>query len=209
MDKKEKFETAILSGISSLPYIGGGISSVYSSIKAEKETQRIDKFFEVIGVELERLDAELSKALQSATHDDEYLAMLIEKICEKVEREAREIKRQNFKTLFINSLINGINSLSYDFLDFYTESLDALNEIDIEILILLFNQDNLVPVSAINHKQFNDPYFILASINKLRNFGFIESFTGEFHVGARDNSLHENVRISRLGKDFSRFCLDW
>lgn len=208
MDRKEKFETAIFAGISSLPYIGGGFSSIYSSIKAEKETQRIDKFFEVIGIELERLDAELTKALQSAAHDDEYLTMLIEKICRKVEREAREIKRQKFKTLFINSLINGVDSLSYDFLDFFTESLDALNEIDIEILILLFNQDNLVPVSTINHKQFNDPYFILASINKLRNFGFIESFTGEFHVGARDNSLHENVRISRLGKEFSRFCLD-
>lgn len=207
MDRKEKFETTILAGISSLPYIGGGISSIYSSIKADKESQRVDKFFEVISMELERLNAELTKALKSATHDDEYLTMLIEKICRKVEREAREIKRQKFKALFINSLINGVDSLSYNFLDFYTESLDILNEIDIELLTFLFNKDDLVPVSAIKHKQFNEPYFILASINKLRNFGFVESFTGDFYVGARDNSLHENVKISNLGKDFSKFCL--
>lgn len=207
MDKRTKFETAVLAGVSSLPYVGGAISSIYSSIKAEKETQRIDKFFEVISDELERLDDELTKVLKSATHDDEYLAMLIEKICRKVEREAREIKRQKFKTLFINSLLNGVNSLSYNFLDFFTESLDSLNEIDIEILILLYNENKIIPVSAINHKQFNEPYFILASVNKLRNFGFVESFTGEFHVGAKDNSLHQNVKISNLGKDFSQFCL--
>lgn len=206
MDRSGKTEMAILAGLSSLPYIGGGISSIYSSIKADKESQRVDKFFEVISIELERLDAELTKALKSASHDDEYLTMLIEKICRKVEREAREIKRQKFKSLFINSLINGVDSHSYDFLDFFTESLDALNEIDVEILILLFNQEALVPVSAISHKQHNEPYFILASINKLRSFGFIESFTGELHIGARDNSLHENVKISNLGKDFTRFC---
>ncbi|PPA71902.1 hypothetical protein [Jeotgalibacillus proteolyticus] len=207
MNKKDMFNEVVASGIGKLPYVGWVFSGIYSSVKAEKEAERIDKFFEVIAIELERLDSELTTALKTAKHDDEYLTMLIEKVCRKVEREAREMKRRNFQKLFLNSILNGVNAHSFNQFDFFTETLDDLNEINVEMLVLLYDQDDLTPISRIRNRRSNDPYFILASINKLRNFGFLETYSGDVHLGARDNALHDNVKLSKLGKEFSKFCL--
>lgn len=210
VDSKGKFEAAILAGVSSLPYVGGGISSLYSSIKADKETQRVDKFFEVISVELERLDAELIETIKSVTHDEEYLTMLIENVCRKVEKEARNNKQDTFECFFINSLLNGVTSTTYDLFDFFLNALDSLLEIDIQVIVLLHKEDKLIPISKINSgeaEKAHDPYYILASVNKLRSFGFVESYTGDFHVGAKDNDLNQEIKISHLGKDFTDFCL--
>lgn len=210
MNKNEKIETAILAGISSLPYIGGGISSIYSSIKNHKESQRIDKFFEVISDELERLDEELKVVLKTTQHDDEYLTMLIENICRKVEKEASQNKQEVFRIFFINSLLNGINAKTFDHFNFFLNALDSLSDLDMQLLILIHKENRLIPLNDIIYEvdgKALDPYYILGSLNHLKSYGFVESFSGDVHLGARDNDLTQRVKISNPGKDFVDFCL--
>lgn len=208
MDKQTKKETTIAAPLNLIPYIGGSIASIYTSIKSSKETERLEFFYSDIAEAVKTLDQKLTDALKNSKHDEEYLTMLIENLSRKVEKEARKGKQNAFKGFFTNALLNGITPDSYSQLDFYLESLDSLSEIDIQLLLLLHNEiDKLIPIKDINSTGFNDPYFILASVNKLRNLGFIMIHTGDIHVGARDNALEERIKLSTLGKDFISFCL--
>ncbi len=207
MDKQAKKEMAIAASLSAIPYIGGSVASIYTSIKTNKEFERIDSFFEDISKTIQRFDERLTNALKENNHDDEYLGMLLENTIRKVEKEAREGKRNAFKCFFTNALISGVNPNTYDHANFYLESLDSLNNTDIQVLLLINKANDLVLISDINSNPPSDPYFILASINKIRSFGFIEVYTGELHVGAKDNALNERVKLSQLGKDFISFCL--
>ncbi|MCC2248868.1 hypothetical protein JUJ52_02695 [Virgibacillus sp. AGTR] len=207
MDKESKKETAIAVSLSLIPYIGGSIASIYTSVKTNKEIERLEEFYSDVANGIKTLDEKLSNALRNSSHDDEYLAMLIEKLSRKVEIEARKSKINALKTLFVNSLLNGVNQTSYSEIDFFLEVLDSLSEIDIELLVLSHKENRLIAVNEINYVKYNEPYFILASVNKLRNFGLLQVFSGAIAVGAKDNALEERIKVSDLGKNFISFCL--
>lgn len=207
--KEETKVTVITAGLNLIPYVGGSLGTIYSSVKAHKERERLEKFYSDVASGVERLEEKLSEALKNSHHDEEYLSMLIEKTSRKVEREAREIKQQAFRIFFTNALLNGVNETTYHNDEFYLDALDSLSEIDIQLLGLLRRENRRVEVSEINSTGFNDPYFILATVNKLRNLGFVEAYTGDFHInGGRDNALGQNIKLSSLGEDFISFCLD-
>lgn len=207
MDKQTKKEVAVAAGLSLIPYVGGSMAAVYTSIKNDKEFQRIEEFYSDVAKAIEGFDEKLETALKNSQHDEEYLTMLIENLTRKVEREARDIKRNSMKAFFTNALLNGVNAVSYSHIEFYLETLDSLSEVDIQLLLMLHQENKLTQVSSINTTGFNDPYYILASVNKLRSRGLIESVTGDFHIGSRDNALGDRIKVSSLGKDFISFCL--
>ncbi|MEW4223130.1 hypothetical protein [Rossellomorea marisflavi] len=205
--KDETKTTIITAGLNLLPYVGGSIATVYSSMKDKKEKERLELFFSETSESIKKFDEKFTSILEVTTHDDEYLTMLIEKISRIVEKEARKSKRDSLKSLLINSLLHGVDNHSYGQLEFFADALDSLSEQDVIIMIALYKEENLVVVNSINISDTNDPYYVLASINKIRAFGFLESFTGDFHIGAVDNELNQSVKVSQLGKLFVDFCL--
>ncbi|MFC7364545.1 hypothetical protein ACFQQH_05315 [Bhargavaea changchunensis] len=200
--------TVIAAGLSLIPYVGGSLATVYSSTKAKKEKERLEKFYSDVASTIKSFDEQLTDVVRNSYHDDEYLSMLIEKVSRKIEREAREIKQEKFKTFFINALIQGVNSSTYQNEEYYLDALDSLSELDIEMLVLLYKQEHAVPVSNIESPFIDDPYIILASINKFRTLGLLEVYTGNMNVGGGvDNALAESVKLSKLGRNFAEFCL--
>lgn len=200
-------ETIISAGLNLIPYVGGSLASIYNSSKKEKELERLDHFYKEVSDEIAGFNNELQNKLKNSIHDEEYLSMLIEKTSNKVAKEARENKIKSLKEFFVNALLNGVNKNTFSETEFYLETLGNLSETELGVLSLLKNEHRLISVNEIRVRDFDEPYFILASVNKLRGYGLIEMFSGEMHAGAIDNDLNNNIKISPLGNKFIGFCL--
>lgn len=208
MDKQAKKDTVIAASLSLIPYIGGSFAAVFTSIKTDKEIQRLNTFFKDIASNIESFDEKLKQVIKESNHDEEYLVMLTEKVAREVEKEARKIKQTAMKNFFTHSLLNGVTKTSYSEVEFFLDVLIDLSEVDINILVLLQQENRLLAVGEIKSPTYSDPYFILASVNKLRSYGLIQLFSGDVLIGVRDNALSEMIKLSNLGTKFIKFCLN-
>lgn len=214
MNEKEKTtskysrETLVEAGLNLIPYVGGSIATLYASNKQQKEFERIESFYDEVASKIKLMDHALKTILNKQIHDDESLVNLIESINDIVEKENQDIKKQYLQNLFINSLLNRVDGNTLDQRKYFLDALSNLTVYELEVISLLYKEDRLININEIRMHGHDNRYAVLGFVNRLRNFGFVEQYIGdEFHVGAIDNSLNANIKISSFGKEFVNFCL--
>ena len=201
-------ETAYEVGLNLLPYVGGGLAALYTSNRDKKKFQRIESFYEETSAKINQMDQSLKELLKEQTHDNDSIISLIEQVNEKIEKENRDIKKQCLQKFLINSLLNSTTEETLDQREYFLDALSNLTIFEIELISLLYREDRIINMNDIGMHNNEDRYAVLGFVNRVRNYGFLELYIGgEFHVGAVDNSLNDNVKISEFGKRFVTFCL--
>lgn len=214
MNKKDKLssedirDATVETGLSFIPFIGSGLSSLYSSYKSKKRFQRLEIFYEEVTEKISKLEQSNGPIPKVEIHDEEVLISLIEKINDKVEQESLEYKKECLQRFFLHSMINSTTQASFDQRQFFLDTLSSMTLLECEMMVVLFKENRTVIVNDMIKPNI-DQYAIVGSVGRLKSYGFITSYTGEFHVvdGGRDNSLHEYVRLSNYGAEFVKFCL--
>ncbi len=205
LTKNQKLENIIKAGLELIPSIGSSLSTLYFGRKQQKEFNRLTNFYNDLSLELNNLGEKLSIENQ----DQEILAILIEKINSKVEREVVKEKIEYFKNYFKNILIHPVKKNDYDEKVSFLEILSSMTLLEIKVLKFLNLQNGLVLVGSIKIDTI-EQYAIVGSINHLRNLGFLQSSTGSMSIGGEsDNYLKELVKMSSFGMKFINFCLSF
>lgn len=205
LTSKEKTEIAVESGLQLIPFVGGALSTLYFSTQNEKRFLRIESFYE----EFAELVKEAQTEIKSLHVDYQpHLISLIERLNDKVERESRQSKREHFKK-YLFSILKDQDFSNYDKHLFFLETLDNITELDCEMLTFIHaSSPKSLQVGTISKPGINQ-YAIVGSIQRLKGFGFIKSFTVALSIGDNsDNSLKESIQISTYGSEFIEFCLE-
>lgn len=206
-----KMQTVIEAGINAIPYVGGSLASIYSNNRNNKRFERIEEFYTNTKKQMESMEQGLKDRINNANHDPELLALLIEKQNNVIETEYINEKKQYLQSFFINNLIMDTTVNTYDKKIMYLDALKNLNYSELEIISLLFQMNKPQPVHAIEFKgrPDKDRYTIVGHINRIRNYGFLEMYTGDIYtIGGQQDNIHENIiLISDFGKEFVSFCL--
>lgn len=208
--KKETISTTIEAGLNIVPYVGGSLASLYSNYKNNKRFERIEEFYENVKTQMNELDQGIVDRIKSSYQDPDLLATLIERQHDAIETEYFNHKKQFLQSYFINNLIMETTDETFDKKVMYLDALKNLNYSELEILSLLFRMNKPQPVSAIEFKEDSskDRYTIVGHVNRLRNYGFIELYTGNVTIGGNVDNIHNSIiSISDFGKEFVRFCL--
>ncbi|MFC4661752.1 hypothetical protein [Oceanobacillus aidingensis] len=204
------FDAAIEAGLNLVPYVGGSLASLYSNHKNNKRFERIEDFYQNLKKQMVELDQTIIDRINSSQQDPELLASLIEKQHEVIETEYINYKKQFLQSYFINNLIMETTYETFDKKVMYLDALKNLNLSELEILILLFQQNKPQQISGIEFKENSnkDRYTIVGHVNRLRNYGFIELYTGNVTIGGNVDNIHDSIiSISDFGKEFVSFCL--
>lgn len=206
-----KKELIIEAGLNLIPYAGGALASVYTHNKDSKRFERIEEFYQNVQQQMQHMEQELIDRINIENHNPDLLANLIEKQNDVIETEYISTKKHFLQSFFINNLIMETSEMTYDKKVMYLDALESLNYSELEILSLLFKMNKPQPVSSIEFKDepSKDRYTIVGHVNRIRNYGFIEMFTGDqFTIGGQQDNIHESVIIiSDFGKEFVSFCL--
>lgn len=202
LTSKQEAENTINAGLQLIPYIGGTLATLYFGRKQQLQFNRLQIFYKELSEEFKNLNNKLTLDNQ----DEAKLMVLIEKINNKIEKEALQEKINYFKYYFKNILIRPVKD-DYDEKVFFLDSLDSMSLLEIETLKFLNSQSDFIQIGTIK-KPGIDQYAVVGAIGRLRNLGFLQSAGGGISFGDKsDNYLKELVKISSFGNNFIGFCL--
>lgn len=201
--KKEQRDLVIQAGMQLVPYVGGSIASLYFGKKQEKRFKRLESFYQELAQEIKSMKDQIG------TVDDQdpvLFEAVMDSLHEKVEEEPTIEKREFFKNYFKNTLKSPIGH-NYDERKFFLDALADMSLLECEILAFIRTQPQRIQVGTIN-KPGIDQYAIVGAIGRLKSRGFLSATQGSFAVGGGgDNTLREQVSITKFGNDFFDFCL--
>lgn len=204
LNKKEKFEIAIESGLQLIPYVGGPISSLYFSTKQAKEFKRIERFYNELKEELDKVKSKI-KSIDNQYEDG--LISLIEQVNDKVEKEHQKIKFQSYKKFMKNILIDPVSVINYDKRETFLDIIGNMSILECKLLSIIYRNKDYIRIKDLKIYEVNQ-YVILGAVNKLKSYGFLMTSQDTISLYGGDNYLNERVCISDYGKEFVEFTLD-
>jgi hypothetical protein len=200
---KDKRDLAIQAGMQAIPYIGGSLATIYFGTKQERRFKRLESFYAEVAEEIRKISEQVASVDQQ---NKIALEALMENLHEKVEAEPTAEKRQFFKNYFKNTLRHPVTS-DFDKRKYFLDTLGAMSLLECEILAFLKTQTGPTPVSGLE-KPGTDQYAIVGAVGRLKSWGFLMAFQGNFmFTGREQKALQENVQVSSFGKEFCEFCL--
>jgi hypothetical protein len=205
----EKFELAVQGGLQLIPYgIGASLSAIYYGAKQEKRFKRIEAFYKEISQDIEILKEGEQKHIKdklSSLNDNDQAALvaILEELNEKIEREYIRPKIDYFKQYLISTLKDPINGNNFDERRFFLDCLALISLFECEVLSSIYKQNHSVEVVSFRREGV-DEYAIVGSINRLKNYGFLE-FSEDRYVA--EKPLNNIVRLTSFGRKFCDFCL--
>ncbi len=204
LSNTEKRDLVIQAGIQAIPYVGSSLATLYFGRKQELRFKRLETFYKEVADEVRGLK---DKIAPLEAHDKEALAAIFEELNEKIESEQVQEKREFLKAYLKNTLIHPVKG-NYDERRFFLDTLGAMNLLECELLIDLYNNIEPVIVEAIQ-KPSTDQYAIVGAIGRLKAYGFLVSTLPIPAVfgGTTTDFLDEEVKVSNYGKRFCEFCL--
>ena len=204
LSNTEKRDLVIQAGIQAIPHVGGSLATLYFGRKQELRFKRLETFYKEVAEEIDDLKDRIASPEE---HDGEALAAIIEELNEKVEREQVREKREFLKAYLKNTLVYPVKG-NYDERRFFLDTLGAMNLLECELLIDLYNNIEPVIVGAIQ-KPSTDQYAIVGAIGRLKAYGFLVSALPipAVYGGTTTDFLDELVNISNYGQSFCEFCL--
>jgi len=206
LESKEKAQLVIQSAIQSIPYVGGSIATLYFGYKQEVRFKRLESFFRELAEEIKEIKGKI-KSID--TQDKEAFIFILESLNEKVEIEYNNDKRKFFKNYFKNTLKEPINELNFNERKYFLDVLGLMNILECQILKILVEKGNIsTQIKDIKIESVN-VYAIIGSIEKLKSYGFLESYTLSVMFGTeQDNRIQEKVKLSNYGIKFYKFCIE-
>ena len=200
LNKREKFELVVESGLQLIPMVGGALSSAYFGYKNEKRFKRLESFYSEFSNLTELNPVGIDK------HDQDVLVALIDQLNDKVEKEVLEEKRLFFRNFLRSSLENPTSKQNFDERRFFLETLADMTLLEIEILTFIFNSKQPVIVGTLK-KPGVEQFAIVGSIARIKNYGFLTAIQNSFSVGAGHNELEQAVELNEFGRRFVNFSI--
>lgn len=196
--------STVFSGISEIPGVGSFISSMYFDYKSRVRFRRLKKYYKELSYEVKQI---IDRLATEDKYDKEAITAIIEEINEKVEREYKEEKIKYLKNYFKNTLIDPINKENFDERRFFLDTLSVMTTLECDIMVL-FIENNNKKIEAKNIKSKEvDSNNIIGAIERLRNYGFLNSETKSISFG-KDESLGKIVNLNEFGLKFFNFCIE-
>lgn len=206
LTSKEKAQLVIQSAIQAIPYVGGSIATLYFGRKQEIRFERLESFFRELAEEIKEIKGKI-KSIE--IQDKEAFIFILESLNEKVEIEYSNDKRKFFKNYFKNTLKEPINELNFNERRYFLDVLGLINILECKILKILIEKGNVSTQIKDIKIESVDIYAIIGAIEKLKSYGFLESYTLSVRFGTeQDNRIQEKVRLSNYGKKFYEFCIE-
>jgi len=201
MSSKDKRDIVIEAGIQAIPYVGGSIATLYFGWKQEIRFKRLESFYAEFAAEIEKMKDKI-KAVNNQNNDA--LIAIIENLNEKVEKEPLKEKRQFLKNYLRSTLIDPITN-NFDERRFFLDVLGSMTLLECELLKFINSQQGFIIVGKIELAGI-DQYAIVGAVGMLKNYGFLTTAQMMISFGG-DNSLNEQIQVSKFGKKFIEFCL--
>jgi len=184
-----------------VPVVGGGASTYLFGRRLEKRLSRLESFICSVRAEVQKSGNPIP--IKSDV-EAEKLEAIVENLSEKVEREQRTERLNDFKRLLVNTIKT--DSINFDKTNCFLQALGDLSVTDV-VLLIFIRQNPSTIVGAIKTASMSQ-YEVLASVNALRHRGFLKVASGNVSIGSSvDNSLSELVTVSSFGEEFIKFCL--
>lgn len=203
----ENKDIAIEAGLQLIPYVGGTISSLYYGNKQAKEFKRLERFYDELSLDLEKVK---DKIIPIAEQYNDGLISIIEQTNNKVEKEHQEYKIDCYRKYIKNILTNTINESNYDKNKLFLDILESMSCLEIEVLSLLYksykSKENL-QVKSIS-KPGVDKNIFISVVWKLKSYGFIDSRQYDIGPNGQENLLNEYILINEYGIEFIKFILE-
>lgn len=195
-------------GISTIPYIGGTLSTIWFDIKGKIMVERFENFYKELVEELNKEFAEELKTISDRIAsidilDKGYIAAIIEEINERIEKENLSEKIKFLKNYFKNSLISLPNKNNFNERHFFIKTIGSMSLYECEILNRIVNNYDSIDIENINTDNIG---LLLGTIDKLKSYGFILTERKKISFGV-DDRLGLKIKISDFGKKFFDFCL--
>lgn len=192
----EKRDIVIESCLQLIPYVGGAISTAYFSTKQATHFKRLENFYTELSQRMIELQGQ-----PVDEQSEECLIAIIERLNDKVEKEASAEKRKYFQNFFLNLLRNPITENNYDERQMLLESLDAITYTEFQVLL--------------SHSQYKDltnpfieqldPALKAGATSRLSNLGLLSiNYIVETYVG--QSPVHTHINLSSFGEKFIKFC---
>lgn len=200
---KEKRSLIVQTGLQLIPNVGGALSTAYYGTKQEKRFKRIESFYQELSEEIDRIQLQLPSI---DIHSQDSIIALIEELNEKIEREHTEQKRNYFKKYLLSTLSSPTND-NFDERRFFLDALGNMTLLECETLLLLYRNNEIrfqignIIIPGVQQ------FAIVGAINRLKTYGFIQSYTNGLYVGQGDSTLQEYVIPSDFGMNFIQYCL--
>lgn len=202
LSSKVKSSIAFNAAIQLIPYVGGPISSVWSSYKQELINKRVEEFHAKVIADIE----ELKNVHVSSEVDPERLEDLISKVYEKVESESSGSKVELLRR-FLKSALKNPPTNDYDERLVFLNDLSSMSDLECWVLSVLANHGPVI-VGGLRVEGIS-PYAFVGAVERLRGRGFIVSLRVNFvSNGGADEILSSQVSISDYGNKFVKHCLE-
>ena len=190
-------------GIAAIPVVGGALSTIYFDVKGKIRFKRIEKFYKELAIEVEKIQDQISDI---DNFDQEAVAVIIEEINEKIEKEYDEKKIEFIKNYFKNTLINPIDKNNFDERRFLLNTLSKMSLLECDIMTFLKEKKSQTKVENIKLGEI-DQNIIIGAIDRLKNYGFLNSIRKVTSYG-KDERLGVMVKLNEFGEKFIMFCLE-
>ena len=187
-------------GISTIPYIGGTLSTIWFDIKGKIMVERFENFYKELSEELESVS---DKIASIDPLDYNYIAVIIEEINERIEKEYLSEKIKFLKNYFKNSLISPPNKNNFNERHYFIKTVGNMSLYECEILNGIVNNYDSIDIENINTDNIG---LLLGTVDKLKSYGFILTERKKISFDT-DDRLGLKIKISDFGKKFFDFCL--
>ncbi len=202
---KDKVELAIEAGIGAIPVVGGPLQTLYFGAQNEKRFKRIEKFYNELNNDLEKMKSQIPP-IDSLPNKDDFLG-IIEDLNSEVEKAKTQSKIEFFKAFYKNTLLTS-DSSSFDKHSYFLESLVSLTLLEIDLLFALREKGTQQFHTGISKPGVSDD-LILGSLNKLTDFGFITSAINQIIFGEPTSNTSKSYKINSLGMEFTLFIMNY
>ncbi len=205
LTSKDKASIGIQSAIQAIPYIGSSIATLYFGYKQERRFKKIEIFYKNLAVEIEDIK---NSIVPIKNQDKDYFIAIIEELNEKVERECIKEKIEYFKNYFKKTLIHPINKSNFDGRRYFLDVLASMTLLECRSLSFLYSRNEPIKIKDIPKEQNISQYAIVGAVERLRSYGFLETYReGMTFGGSDDRLIFEKIRTSDFGRLFCEFCL--
>jgi len=179
LTKNEITEQIIQAGIQAIPYIGGTLASAYFGPKNEIRFKRLESFYKELADEIRNIKD--VKQINKEVLESECLPSILEKIHDNIELEPLVDKRDYYKSILKHTIFSK-QAIIYEKSKLFIDAIDKLLIEDIKIIKYLYDKDDYATIKEICNDKI-DEYEVLGTINRLKNYGFIGTYSITINAG--------------------------
>jgi hypothetical protein len=193
--------------------VGGAIDQWYFGTIDERRLKKIEAFLESVGKDLRRVERDLEKIDKKYYATDEF-GYLFENIMRRVATEVQKEKLLALRGALFN-VIAAPTKFAFDRQSHYLKSLDAMDNVHIDILKILAKRLNVRESERFLHveqvwkllgaRMETERSFVYSAFDTLANREYVQSGAVPFDDKGMIEKSRQGFRITALGSEFLEF----